>query len=436
MTVLSSFSFMITVKNCHDIRCSAYTTPTEIVVGAKQYAVYLMDIFNYPQTRILKTHSDVLSITRTRDLVYAGTRNGSIHRFDLRVPDSNGTKNIFSNKYQTRSTVLYMQLINDIQFLTSYMNGDLLLYDIRYTRNTTPVLQFQGHVNTHTSRLLLLYDIRYTRNTTPVLQFQGHVNTHTSRLGIAIDPTSEFLFAAGQDRKVRGWSIRTGSLLLPPSPSSTFNTLSNRLPSDHSRNPFLMEFENPIETLQVTREPHLTFSQDEYGSYEDLGGGMRLWAVNDCQELAEKMKDPNLTPGKDFIVIDVRDYDRAGGHIVGSVNKPSADFLMSVDELVKDTKDVPLVIFHCALSQMRGPKAARIFEETRSIKYEGQEITQEVAILRDGFVGFQDKYRHDPKLVEQWDQELWEPNVIPLPENLDDFLLRQNASTKPGPTSS
>jgi Cdc25 family phosphatase len=65
------------------------------------------------------------------------------------------------------------------------------------------------------------------------------------------------------------------------------------------------------------------------------------------------IKDPKLAPGKDFLVVDVRDEDRAGGHIAGSINRPSAEFLVTVDELVKETKDVPLLIFHCALSQIR-----------------------------------------------------------------------------------
>jgi len=76
--------------------------------------------------------------------------------------------------------------------------------------------------------------------------------------------------------------------------------------------------------------------------------------LNDLpQDLAVMMKNPGLTSGKDFLVVDVRDEDRVGGHIVGSVNRPSTEFLASVDKLVEDTQEVPLVIFHCALSQVR-----------------------------------------------------------------------------------
>jgi len=65
------------------------------------------------------------------------------------------------------------------------------------------------------------------------------------------------------------------------------------------------------------------------------------------------MKDGASEAKKDFVVVDVRDDDRAGGHIKDSINLPSQDFLMSVDQLVSDTKDVPLVVFHCSLSQVR-----------------------------------------------------------------------------------
>lgn len=58
-------------------------------------------------------------------------------------------------------------------------------------------------------------------------------------------------------------------------------------------------------------------------------------------------------PRKDFLVVDVRDDDYAGGNIKGCINQPSKDFSMTVDGLVTQIKEVPIVIFHCALSQAR-----------------------------------------------------------------------------------
>lgn len=70
------------------------------------------------------------------------------------------------------------------------------------------------------------------------------------------------------------------------------------------------------------------------------------------QELANVIKSDKL-PRKDYLVVDVRDDDYQGGNILNSQNIPSNAFHATVDQLVRDTKDVPTVIFHCALSQQR-----------------------------------------------------------------------------------
>ncbi len=57
--------------------------------------------------------------------------------------------------------------------------------------------------------------------------------------------------------------------------------------------------------------------------------------------------------GKDYCVIDVRDDDYIGGHIKGAQNAPSNQFYVQVNDLVQKTKNVPIVVFHCALSQVR-----------------------------------------------------------------------------------
>jgi len=124
-------------------------------------------------------------------------------------------------------------------------------------------------------------------------------------------------------------------------------------------------------------------------------------------ELAVVMKSDKV-PLKDYFIVDVRDDDFDGGNIKGAHNSPSYNFLSKVDELVEKTKDVPMVIFHCALSQARGPKAARIYAQTRDLlRYEGKDISGEVFILQGGFSDFQAKFRKDPDLVENWDKEVW-----------------------------
>jgi rhodanese-related sulfurtransferase len=116
---------------------------------------------------------------------------------------------------------------------------------------------------------------------------------------------------------------------------------------------------------------------------------------------------------KDYLIVDVRDDDFRGGNIRGALNSPSTQFLANVDKLVQDTKDTPIVVFHCMLSQQRGPKAARvrriallrcnlnalvmrlqIYAETRdALQAEGKDKDHEVYVLRGGFGEFQAKFK-------------------------------------------
>ncbi|KAI0916850.1 hypothetical protein AcW2_007131 [Taiwanofungus camphoratus] len=124
-------------------------------------------------------------------------------------------------------------------------------------------------------------------------------------------------------------------------------------------------------------------------------------------ELAAIIKSAKV-PMKDYCVVDVRDDDWYGGNITGAHNSPSHGFLSKVDDLVEQTKTVPMVIFHCALSQVRGPKAASIYAKARDIlQTKGQDIPHEVFVLRGGFQDFQAKFKDDPELVENWDREVW-----------------------------
>ncbi|KAM0753715.1 Rhodanese-like protein [Meredithblackwellia eburnea MCA 4105] len=150
-------------------------------------------------------------------------------------------------------------------------------------------------------------------------------------------------------------------------------------------------------------------------------------------ELANLIKG-GAKVGKDIAIVDVRDQDFEGGNIPGAINAPSEQRTEeSVTELSKKLKDVPKVVFHCALSQARGPKAARIYaqeldRQALSEFYKSQEAIsgsgpafspnpflprrkegdgQEVLVLRDGFTGWQSRFRNDPELVEKFDKKIW-----------------------------
>ncbi|KAI9795056.1 MAG: hypothetical protein M1816_000078 [Peltula sp. TS41687] len=101
---------------------------------------------------------------------------------------------------------------------------------------------------------------------------------------------------------------------------------------------------------------------------------------------------------KDLAIIDVRDSDHIGGHIKTSRHVPSATLDARMPELVRELQDVPVVVFHCALSQQRGPKAAlRYLREQRRRLVGGQHedgrdgaAKQKVLVLQGGFQEWQE----------------------------------------------
>ena len=86
----------------------------------------------------------------------------------------------------------------------------------------------------------------------------------------------------------------------------------------------------------------------------------------------EKLSSLILSPGTAprLAIVDVRDADHAGGHIVGSIHVPSSSLDYRTPELVRKLAEKEIVIFHCALSQQRGPSAAlRYLRERESRGY-------------------------------------------------------------------
>ncbi|KAG6334690.1 hypothetical protein ID866_4389 [Astraeus odoratus] len=86
--------------------------------------------------------------------------------------------------------------------------------------------------------------------------FAGNVNSYTIKAPIAVDPLEEFLFAAGQDNRIRLWSLRSGGQPLTPDPS---------LSTTEPRNRYLFQyrFESSVRTMQISED----------------GAGINLWAT-------------------------------------------------------------------------------------------------------------------------------------------------------------
>jgi Cdc25 family phosphatase len=114
------------------------------------------------------------------------------------------------------------------------------------------------------------------------------------------------------------------------------------------------------------------------------------------------------TPPSNIAIVDVRDSDHVGGHIRGSTWVPSSELDFRVPELIRTLKDKEVVVFHCALSQQRGPSAAlRYLREKRRIEGEGKG-EQKVVVLDGGFTKWQEKYGEDERLTEGYQKDVWE----------------------------
>lgn len=86
--------------------------------------------------------------------------------------------------------------------------------------------------------------------------------------------------------------------------------------------------------------------------------------------------------------------------------------------LLRKLEDKETVVFHCALSQQRGPSAAlRYLREKEAMATDADQDKpngetpqqkQTVYILDRGFVGWQEKYGPDERLTEAYRKEIWE----------------------------
>jgi Cdc25 family phosphatase len=95
--------------------------------------------------------------------------------------------------------------------------------------------------------------------------------------------------------------------------------------------------------------------------------------------------------------------------------------------LVQKLDGKAAVVFHCALSQQRGPSAALSYireraafraknsskdegvtaEKAEPAKPDGNVDAQKVYVLDQGFVGWQELYGTDERLTEGYRKELW-----------------------------
>lgn len=114
-------------------------------------------------------------------------------------------------------------------------------------------------------------------------------------------------------------------------------------------------------------------------------------------------------PNGTFAVVDVRDLDYVGGHIRGCLHYPAAEFEARLPELQQELLDrgVTDVVFHCALSQVRGPLCTLKFLRANAAGSDDRLKVLRVFVLKGGFTRWQQEYGEDEAVTEDYDKQIW-----------------------------
>ncbi|CAK7343200.1 unnamed protein product [Dovyalis caffra] len=100
-------------------------------------------------------------------------------------------------------------------------------------------------------------------------------------------------------------------------------------------------------------------------------------------QLLSLRRRPNIA------IIDVRDDERSyDGHIGGSLHYASDTFTDRISNLIQEVKGKDTLVFHCALSQVRGPTCARRLANYLEEVKEDAGI-KNIMVLERGFNGWE-----------------------------------------------
>ncbi|KAG9042948.1 hypothetical protein FS837_010196 [Tulasnella sp. UAMH 9824] len=168
--VTSSNTFFVSFPSIRDVWNSAFDGRA-LTLATEGGIAHIADIqrLNVDRRRF---GIDALSLYRDKDTVYAGLRNGSVFRVDMRIKD----------------------------------RGESLLGQ----GDRDPVL------NVSLTQANQLFMSESSKLSTPIVEYSGHVCGTSKRLGLAHDPDGRYLYAAGSDCRIRCWNMQTGQQLKPP----------------------------------------------------------------------------------------------------------------------------------------------------------------------------------------------------------------------------
>ncbi|GAA5847340.1 hypothetical protein JCM5353_007762 [Sporobolomyces roseus] len=238
----------------------------------------------------------IFSLDLHEDLIFAGLRRGAMRIYDRRAShpkkrnrdDESQSKNDIEITIDCPVTNIKLLREDPNKVILAGMNGcaylclspsevlrlmvrkaysSIGIYDLRFPTSSSTSSHSSSKTSSSTSRP----SSTLRPSSTPTVSLKGHVNSFSTDLGFDTHK-DEFLIAAGQDHRLRLWSLRTGLEILAPRSSSSTSSSSHRapiesfspqilsalssLPSESraasSRSPWSKLFESPIKTVRFS----------------------------------------------------------------------------------------------------------------------------------------------------------------------------------------
>ncbi|KAI0017233.1 Rhodanese-like protein [Xylariomycetidae sp. FL0641] len=134
-----------------------------------------------------------------------------------------------------------------------------------------------------------------------------------------------------------------------------------------------------------------------------------------AEKLRPMLEAAAKQPNPDVAVVDVRDGDYIGGHIKDCLHFESSQLDATMPTLLRRLEGKHSVVFHCMLSQQRGPSAALRYLRELEARGDERAKTQKVYVLDRGFMAWIELYDSDPKareLTEGYRKEIWKPEEM------------------------
>ncbi|PKY27070.1 WD40 repeat-like protein [Rhizophagus irregularis] len=169
---------------------------SSIALGSSRKLCVIQGWEEYPCVNNFKTNSDVFALDFDRyqpDIVFAGCRDGKLRIYDIRSDCSNSHYGI-GPPISQQSPICHIRQIGAWYILSDGMDGSLSLWDVRNERRN--------------------FDKTYVYE--PVLEFKGNVNSTNIQYGFDVNLKEDIVAIAGQDNKVRFFSINTGRAIRYP----------------------------------------------------------------------------------------------------------------------------------------------------------------------------------------------------------------------------